>query len=273
MSAATYVLGHAPDELRRLDEQSAILRPATDRLLASCGLRAGMRALDVGCGTGEVTMLLAEAVGPAGAVTGVDRGAEALEVAIERAALRGADHVRFVEDDIATMAADVPYDAVVGRNTLMHQRDPAEVVAHLAGLARPGAVMAFAEIAVLTRDAAFPARPLFERVVGWIQGALAGAGVNTRMGIALHDAVARAGLPAPEIRLAPIAMVGADPAYIRWGVETLRSLLPVLEHLGVTTVAEVGMATLPERLVAEASAAGGVAVPVLLGTAWTRLPA
>lgn len=272
MSAATYVLGHAPDELRRLDEQSAILRPATARLLAGCGLRAGMRALDVGCGTGEVTMLVAEAVGPAGSVTGVDRGPEALEVASDRAALRGADHVRFVEDDIATMAADEPFDAVVGRNVLMHQRDPAEVVAHLAGLTRPGAVMAFAEIAMVTRDISFPERPLLERMVGWIQAAMAGAGVNTRMGIALHDTFVRAGLPAPEIRLEPIAMVGADPADIRWGVETLRTLLPLLEPLGVTTVAEVGMATLCERLTAEAEAAGGGAVPVLLGTAWTRLP-
>ena len=34
MSATAYILGHAPDELRRRDEQSAILRPATLGLMA-----------------------------------------------------------------------------------------------------------------------------------------------------------------------------------------------------------------------------------------------
>jgi SAM-dependent methyltransferase len=272
MSTTAYVLGHAPDELRRLDEQSAILRPATVGLPAGCGLRPGMRALDVGCGTGEVTMLVAEAVGPAGAVTGVDRGPEALEKARDRAELRGAGHVAFVEDDIATMTAAAPFDAVVGRMVLMHQRDPAEVLAHLAGLARPGAVVAFAELVILPSGTAFPERPLLERTVGWIEQALARAGVHTRMGIALHDTFVRAGLPGPAIGLEPLATVGDDPAYNRWGVDTLRTLLPLLEPLGVTTPAEVEIGTLAERLSAEASATGGVAMPCLLGTAWTRLP-
>ncbi len=268
----TYVLGHAPDELRRLDEQSAILRPATVRLLADCGLRAGMRVLDAGCGTGEVTMLAADAVGPAGDVTGVNRAPEALEKGRDRAALRGAEHVRFVEDDVAAMAADEPYDAVLGRMVLMHQPDPAALLAHLAGLARPGATIAFAELFMVPARTAIPARPLFETMVGWIDQALTRAGVHTRMGIALHDTFVRAGLPAPAARLEPLLTVGDDPAYIRWGVETLRTLLPVLEPLGVTTPAEVDIGTLADRLSDEAAATGGAAMPCMLGTAWTRLP-
>ena len=272
MSATAYVLGHAPDELRRLDEQSAILRPATVRLLADCGLRPGMSVLDIGCGTGEVSMLAADRVGPAGAVTGVDRAPEALEKGRDRAALRRADHVRFVEDDIAAMTADEDHDAVLGRLVLMHQPDPVAVLAHLAGLARPGAVMAFAEIYMVPGRTAVPARPLFEALVGWIDAALSRAGVNTRMGMALRQTFVRAGLPAPAVRLEPLMMIGVDLAYIRWGVETLRTLLPILEPLGVTTPDEVDIATLARRLAAEAAATGGAAMPCMLGTAWTRLP-
>jgi SAM-dependent methyltransferase len=272
MSATAYVLGHAPDELRRLDEQSAILRPATARLLADCGLRAGMSVLDVGCGTGEVSMLAADAVGPAGAVTGVDHAPEALAKGRDRAALHRADHVRFVEDDIAAMDADEDYDAVLGRMVLMNQPDPVAVLAHVAGLARPGAAVAFAEIYLVPAHTSLPGRPLFETMLGWIDGALTRAGVNTRMGMALRQTFVRAGLPAPAVRLEPLMMVGVDPAYIRWGVETLRTLLPVLEPLGVATPDEVDIATLPARLAAEAAAIGGAAMPCMLGTAWTRLP-
>lgn len=272
MSATAYVLGHAPDELRRLDEQSAILRPATAGLLLDCGLRPGMSVLDVGCGTGEVVLMCADVVGPAGAVTGVDRAPEALEKARDRAALRGADHVRFVEGDLADLAADEPYDTIVGRMVLMHQPDPVATLAHLAGLARPGAIMGFAEIYMVPARTAVPARPVFEAMVGWIDAALTRAGVDPRMGMGLTHAFVRAGLPAPAVRLEPLMTAGDDPAYIRWGVETLRTLLPVLEPLGVTTTAEVDIATLPERLTAEAAAVGGAAMPCMVGTAWTRLP-
>jgi 2-polyprenyl-3-methyl-5-hydroxy-6-metoxy-1,4-benzoquinol methylase len=271
MSATAYILGHAPDELRRLDEQSAILRPATLGMLADCGLRPGMRVLDAGCGAGEISLLLAEVVGPAGAVTAVDRAPEALEKGRDRAALQGVDNVEFREDDVATMTAEEPFDGVIGRMFLMHQPDPAGVLAHLAGLARPGAVVAFGEIVLLPDILAVPARPLLARVVSTIDQALMLAGVHTRMGVGLRDAFARAGLPAADIRIVPLPACGEEPAYIRWAVENLRTLLPVLEPLGVATPDEVAIETLPDRLAAEAAAAGGVAMPCMLGTAWTRL--
>ena len=210
MGTTAYVLGHAPDELRRLDAQSAFLRPATAALLASCGLAPGMRVLDVGCGSGEVTMMCADLVGPGGAVLGVDRAPEALDKARDRAELRGAAHARFREADLGSLTAAEPWDAVVGRMVLMHQPDPVAALSGLAALARPGGTIAFAEIVVMPATPAAPERPLMTRTCEWIARTLELAGASPRMGLGLHDAFVRAGLPAPEVRLEPLLTLGCE---------------------------------------------------------------
>jgi hypothetical protein len=73
MSETTYVLGHSPAEMRRLENQGTMLRPITERLLRNAGIDAGMRVLDLGCGAGDVSMLAAELVGPEGSIVGIDR--------------------------------------------------------------------------------------------------------------------------------------------------------------------------------------------------------
>ena len=69
MSTKGYVLSSAPHELERLILQGRmILRPITERLLRQAKLTEDMRVLDLGCGTGGVSMLAAAMVGRSGAV-------------------------------------------------------------------------------------------------------------------------------------------------------------------------------------------------------------
>jgi ubiquinone/menaquinone biosynthesis C-methylase UbiE len=67
-----YLLGRTPEEYERLRWQARIWEPATAELLDRAGLAPGARCLDVGCGPGETTRLLAERTGPSGRVLGVD---------------------------------------------------------------------------------------------------------------------------------------------------------------------------------------------------------
>jgi SAM-dependent methyltransferase len=93
--ATDYSLGHSDAELRRLMWQAEVLRPYTERLLRMAGIGPGMRVLDVGCGTGDMTMLAARLVGPSGSVTGIDRGQRPLATAARRAESARMPWVRF----------------------------------------------------------------------------------------------------------------------------------------------------------------------------------
>src|SRR5271170_5692902 len=83
--APHYVLGHSDAELERLRLQSALYADATRRVIRESGIAPGMRVLDIGCGPGDVAMLIADAVGPSGKVVAIDREPRAVETARNRA--------------------------------------------------------------------------------------------------------------------------------------------------------------------------------------------
>jgi ubiquinone/menaquinone biosynthesis C-methylase UbiE len=124
MYETTYALGHSSSEIQRLKNQGAMLRPITERLLRSAGIDAGMRVLDLGCGAGDVSMLAAELIGPAGFVVGIDRSQEVLNLARERTQEAGLRQIGFVRASVEEFSVDEPFDLVIGRYILVHQPEP-----------------------------------------------------------------------------------------------------------------------------------------------------
>src|SRR5580765_5090693 len=80
-----YLLGQTPKAIQRLLTLGEMLNPFTRRVLRDAGIRPGMKVLDVGCGPGEVSLILGDLVGPTGSVVGVDASEDVLRVARARA--------------------------------------------------------------------------------------------------------------------------------------------------------------------------------------------
>lgn len=267
--STTYVLGHSADEQERLDRQGALLRPVTERVLHAAGLGPGMRVLDAGCGTGDVTLLAAELVGPVGTVVGVDREPTVLATAASRVRARGWDHVAFHRADLSDLPDSEPFDAVVGRLVLMYQRDPGATLRRLMTLVRPGGSLAFVEIVLVAGQPA-PGRALFHHTYQLVTDAFARSGAHPDMGLRLAAAFHNAGLPAPELLFHPVTPIGPDPAWLAMLAGVTRSLLPAIDRFGLATAESVGIDTLLDRLLAEAETSdNAVAGPLYVG-AWTR---
>lgn len=77
-----YSLGTSATERDRLRRLSGELRDHSALLLDRIGVAEGWRAIDLGCGPSGILDLLAERVGPAGQVAGLD--AEPANVALAR---------------------------------------------------------------------------------------------------------------------------------------------------------------------------------------------
>lgn len=123
-----------------LDRQ---LEPIGNAMLERAGLRPGHRVLDIGCGAGATSRQAAEAVGPSGAVTGVDISEPLLGVARERSA--GQANLQFLKADAQTARFDTQaFDRAISRFGVMFFDDPTAAFANIRRACKPGARLCFA---------------------------------------------------------------------------------------------------------------------------------
>jgi 2-polyprenyl-3-methyl-5-hydroxy-6-metoxy-1,4-benzoquinol methylase len=268
---STYALGHADVEVRRLLLQARLYDSDTEHALRRAGLRPGMRVLDVGCGPGDVSFVGARLVGPTGTVLGVDAAADIVELARTRAAEQRLSTVSFEQIMIADITLDEPVDALIGRLILVHLPDPVSALRQLAGLVRPGGLVAFCETDI-SAVRSVPDTPQFRAVAAGIVSAFRAVGLDPAFGTTLHSLFQRAGLAAPQLALAaPIGGVN-DPEIFAYAMEVWRLMLPVAERLGLVTDELADVDLLLPRWQEEAAAAGAIIMMPPMITAWSRLP-
>jgi SAM-dependent methyltransferase len=102
-------------------------------------LRPGLSVLDAGCGTGAITAGIAEAVGPVGCVTGVDRDESLLEIA--RRSHAGRPNLHFEHGDVTSLAFRARFDIVTAARTLQWIGDAGRAVVSLGRAAKPGGLL------------------------------------------------------------------------------------------------------------------------------------
>ena len=271
-AAGVYALGADTDETARLQRQSDELQPEARALLArlgELGLRPGQAALDLGCGPRGILDLLAEAVGPGGRVVGLDADPAHVTAARQYAFSQGLANVEVLAGDARhTGLPAESFDLVHTRTLLVTIPEPAEVVAEMARLARPGGLVASQE-ADAEFSICYPPLPEWDRLWSLFRASFPRAGADLRLGRRLPELFRAAGLT----DVGATVYASSYPAgHSRRTVipDLVRSLHPVI--LGLGLAGERELADVDAAVRAHLADPRTLVMPHLLVTAWGRKP-
>jgi demethylmenaquinone methyltransferase / 2-methoxy-6-polyprenyl-1,4-benzoquinol methylase len=147
-----------------LERMNRFQEPEARTIIADLGLPVGSRGLDVGCGVGLYALWLAEAVGPAGRVKGIEPSAERADAA---RALVGqaldAGRLEFGQGDgTAIDTPDATFDWLWCGDTLHHIQDTGRALKEFARVVRPGGRIVVKESQLLA-GLFLPGHPELER--------------------------------------------------------------------------------------------------------------
>jgi SAM-dependent methyltransferase len=266
-----YVLGYSDAERDRLIRQAGVLAPVTERLLSEAGITEGQRVLDLGCGAGDVSIILARLVGDAGEVIGIEQNPSMIALARKRSAASGLLNVTFLERDAQAMAFERRFDAVVGRLVLNHVRDPAAVLRSVASAVRPGGAVVIQEGAWGPTLAIAARLPLWSQLLSIICQTLVRSGHNPDRGLDLNRLFEEAGLSRPTMSL-DIPLAG-DDSIAELQLDLFRTLRPAALDHSVPLAGLGDLNTLARRIHAERTDAHAVVGFLAIVSAWCRLAA
>jgi ubiquinone/menaquinone biosynthesis C-methylase UbiE len=277
-AAEVYALGADTDETARLRRQSEELQPEARALLGrlrELGLRPGQAAIDLGCGPRGILDLLAEAVGPdsggghGGRVTGLDADPVHVAAARQYAFSHGLANVEVLAGDARhTGLPAESFDLVHTRTLLVTIPEPAEVVAEMVRLARPGGLVASQE-ADAEFSICYPPLPEWDRLWSLFQASFPRAGADLRLGRRLTELFREAGLT----DVGATVYASCYPAgHSRRTVipDLVRSLHPVI--LGLGLAGERELADVDAAVRSHLADPRTLIMPHLLVTAWGRKP-
>jgi len=225
-----------------IEDENSITR----RLIKDAGIIEGMRVLDLGCGKGDVSLLLAKVVGPSGEVVGIDRNEKALDIARTRVTSEKLANVEFLTVDLSKPLPEMGiYDVVIGRRVLMYLSNPVDVLLKIAGVLKKNGMIAFQEIDATVSASAIKRFPLHEKVTKWIWNTIEKEGANINIGFTLPSLLQESGFAVGNIK----AEANVQGQKSHGSLFTVVSAIsPRISAHGVASKTEIDIDTLEQRL-------------------------
>lgn len=170
----------------------------------------GERLLEVGCGSGVLCRRIARQVEPEGRVTGIDISAEMVAAARANTKMEGLKGVLHFEVSSAeqTPYPEAYFDAAFAARLLLHVPNPAQVVAEMVRVIRPGGRVVLMDWDFDTVTVDHPDRELTRRLLHWRADHYGG---NNWSGRTLLRHAHRAGLK--DLRVVPAVVTARDEGY------------------------------------------------------------
>jgi SAM-dependent methyltransferase len=221
------------------------------RLLDDCGIEEGMRILDVGCGSGELSIMASELVGTCGEVVGLDISESTLALARKAATERHVPTLRFVQADIAELPENIgTFDMIIGRRVLMYLGDAAESIDVLLSHVAAKGKLVFQESDCMAVSPLADSLPLHARVQDWIWDTVTKEGGNIYIGRQLYSLLKNTRLKIALLRAEAILHTPESDSDLGWLAKMME---PRMIAQGVVTAEELDADTLESRLRLELS--------------------
>ena len=230
--------GTRPEEYERLRAQARMWEAATGRLLDQIGLGPGASCLDAGCGPGETMRAMAERVGPAGRVLGIDADASLGAHGAGHAARRRPPAVRLPRAGPHRRRAD-PRRTVRPRVRAAAAVPPAAArrgAGPAVGGGRPGRSSAGPGLRPAQRSARCPSWTAWPSGLGWLPVRSARRARTCRPVPGCRSCSRRPASGLPTAPTSPAASSRSPPRRTSWS-SVVRSVLPTALAHGVTTEA------------------------------------
>jgi SAM-dependent methyltransferase len=248
-SREKYILSTGEQAAERLFLLNEIFGPGTRELLLVAGISPGMRVVEIGCGTGLVSLWMAQVVGTGGSVTAMDVSHDQLRVAERSAVAAGVTNVSFqAASAYDTSLPEQSFDLVYSRFLMCHLTQPLKALAEMRRLLKSGGVLVCEDHddgGILTE----PPTRAYKRLVEISQAVNRAHGLDSYIGLKLPRLMRDAGFSTPEVRTNQITLLrGTGKRF--WEI-TLREAADDILAAGASTHDELESICAEMRTIAE----------------------
>lgn len=252
-----YIISGGEEGKKRLNVLSEVLKDHTRLLLETDGSITGQRLLDLGCGGGNVALMAAGMVGPAGHVTAIDFDSAIIALAQQDASEASVQNISFTAQSAYDIDFDQEFDIVYSRFLLSHLSDPLRVLTNMIRSTRPGGKIIVEDVQ-FSGHFCYPQCPAFDAYLNYYNTAAINNGQNPEMGIALAELFHSAGIDTLKLdtvqpsftkgagkRMACITLEKIKPMVIKQGLASEETINRVLNELEAFTQNEQTLMSLP----------------------------
>ncbi len=243
-NSSHYIIQGGDAGAARLHVLSKAMWPGTLSLLEKGGLGPGLAVLDLGCGSGDVTVQIARQVGPTGRVVGVDMDASVLAHAQASSQSAGLD-VEWRAAMVDQLEYEGEFDIVYARFLLSHLPDPVDALRRMKRALRPHGRILVEDVDI-TQHVCWPPNQGMKRYIELYTATARSKGVDPQIGPQLPALLLDAGLVDVDVQI-------VMPAFLRGEEKTIARL--TLQNISQAAI-ESGLAdrTEIEQMIADLAA-------------------